>query len=413
MVSLELLISKAKDEFDSLIKLTSDLVRIPSVNPPGDVSDVVGFVRDFLDGIGIKYDVYEPKKGVITVYAYIGEEESDYLHLNGHLDVVPEGDVDKWSYDPYSGVVRDGYVYGRGSSDMKGGVAVLLKTLELLARYWEDIPYRIGLSMVPDEETGSDLGTQYIINEVGVRPKYVLIPEPSTIYLVEIGEKGVFHFSVRAEGYPAHGSLSPHVGDNAIMKLFRVIEEMYRLTENEVTPPKDLEGIVEESGLVVAERFGKESLKKLYKTLSCNVGVIRGGDKVNIVAPWAEAEVDIRIPPGMTLSELKSMLEEIMSRYGGVSIISGKGIDPSYTSPSSKLVSSILEAGKTELGLNIRHHLVAGATDARFFRRVGSEAVIYGPGDPSNIHSYDERIFIDDLKRAFLVYVDTVWRIVS
>lgn len=413
MVSLELLISKARNEFDSLIRLTSDLVRIPSVNPPGDVSDVVGFVKDFLDGVGIVYEVYEPEKGVVTVYSYIGEGDSDYLHLNGHVDVVPPGELDKWTYDPFSGVVRDGFVYGRGSSDMKGGVAVLLKTIELFARYWEDIPCRIGLSIVPDEETGSDLGTQYIISEIGVRPRYTLIPEPSTIYLVEIGEKGVYHFSVRAEGYPAHGSLSPHVGDNAIMKLFHVIKEMYKLTETEVSPPKDLERVVEESGAVVAEKFGKESLRKLYKTLSCNVGVIKGGDKVNIVAPWAEAEVDIRIPPGMTLDDLIGMLEAIISRYRGVSIISGKGVSPSYTPLSSKLVTSIVEAGRRELGLDITYHLVAGATDARFFRRVGSDAVIYGPGDPSSIHSYNERVSIDDLRRAFLVYVDTVWRLVS
>lgn len=413
LVSLDLLISKAKDEFDSLVRLTSELVSVPSVNPPGDVSDAVGYVKDFLNSIGVKYSVYEPKKGVITVYTYVGEGDVDYLHFNGHLDVVPPGDADKWRYEPFSGIVRDGYIYGRGSSDMKGGVAVLLKTMELLARYWEDIPYRIGLSMVPDEETGSDLGTQYIISELGVRPKYVLIPEPSTIYLVEIGEKGVYHFTVRAGGYPAHGSLSPHVGDNAIMKLFRVIEEMYGLTKLEVSPPHDLEDVVEESGAIVAEKFGKESLRKLYKTLSCNVGVIRGGDKVNIVAPWAEAEIDIRIPPGMTLNDLKGMLDEIMSKYGDIIIISGKGIDPSYTSPESKLVSSVVKAAERELGIDIKYHLVAGATDARFFRRVGSDAIIYGPGDPGSIHSYDERISIDDLRKAFLVYVDVVWRMIS
>ncbi len=409
MRSLDFIIARAKEEFDSLVRLASDLVKIPSVNPPGDLTEIMGFVRDFFEDIGVPYDVYEPKKGVITVYAHLGEGEEDYIHLNGHLDVVPVGDESRWEYGPFSGVVRDGYLYGRGSSDMKGGVAVLLKTLEVLARYLEDVPARIGISIVPDEETGSDLGTRYIIDVVGVRPRYVLIPEPSTINMIEIGEKGVYHFTVRAEGFPAHGSFSPYVGDNAIMKLYKVLDEFYSLTKMDVTPPEDLEDVVRDSGKAVAERFGNTELERLYNSLSCNVGVIRGGDKVNVVAPWAEAEVDIRIPPGMTLEDLKSLLNQILSRYKGVRIVSGKGVSPSYTPPSSKLVRSILEAGKRELDLDIRYHLVAGATDARFFRIVGSEAVIYGPGDPTRIHSYNERISVEDLKAALLVYIDALW----
>ena len=413
MVSIEFLMDKARGEFESLVNLTSELVKIPSLNPPGDMTEIMGFVKDYLSDIGLSFDVIEPKRGVITIYCHVGDGASDYVHMNGHVDVVPVGDVSKWKYDPFSGLIRDGYVHGRGSSDMKGGVAVVLKTIELFARYWEDIPRRIGVSIVPDEETGSDLGTRYLIDELGVHPKYVLIPEPSTIYRIEIGEKGIYHFNLRVEGYPAHASLSPYVGDNAIIKLFRVINEFYALTERVVTPPEDLAKVVEESGEAVAEKFGNPSLRNLYRTLSCNVGVVRGGDKVNVVAPWAEAEMDMRIPPGMTLSELQGMLNQIISKYPGVSITGGKGIDPSYTSPESKLVTSIIEAGRSDLGLDIKHHLVAGATDARFFRTVGSEAVIYGPGDPTKIHSYNESISVEDLKKAFLVYVSALWRVIS
>jgi len=413
VVDRDFLVRKARDELDELVKLAGDLVKIPSINPPGDMSDVAGYVIDFFNSIGINYEMIEPKKGVITVYAFIGDGDVDYLHMNGHVDVVPPGDPEKWKYGPFSGVIRDGFLYGRGASDMKGGVAVILKVIEILARYWENIPYRVGVSVVPDEETGSDLGTKYLINELGVHPKYVLIPEPSTIYRVEIGEKGIYHYNLRAEGYPAHASLSPHVGENAIMKLFKVIDEIYKLTDIVVEPPSDLAEIVDLSGEAVANKFGRESLRNLYKTLSCNVGVIKGGDKVNVVAPWAEAEMDMRIPPGMTLSQLKSLLSDILSKYAGVEITSEKGIDPSYTSPSSKLVHSIISSGKEVAGIDIKHHLVAGATDARHFRRVGSEAIIYGPGDPSNIHSYNENISVEDLKSSLLVYVDAVYNVLA
>lgn len=372
----------------------------------------MGFLKDYFDSIGLGYEVYEPEKGVITLYLSVGGGDVDYLHLNGHVDVVPIGEESRWSVDPFGGEIRDGYIFGRGSSDMKAGVAVAIKVFEVLARYWEDIPHRVGLSIVPDEETGSRLGTRYLIREVGLRPRNVLIGEPSTVDMLEIGEKGIYQYSLRVHGFPSHASLSPYIGDNAIMKAYRIADELYSLTQLTFTPPEDLADVVESSGEIVASHFNKPELRRLYKSLTCNVGLIRGGDKVNVVAPWAEMDVDMRIPPGLTIDRVRELIRDRLSSYEGhYEMLRESGHDPSVTDRDAGLVRAILEAGREILGREPRLHLVAGATDCRIFREVGSDAVIYGPGDPGRIHSYDEYVKIDDIKACGRVWLMAAYKL--
>ena len=113
------------------------------------------------------------------------------------------------------------------------------------------------------------------MNSIKLRPKYVLIGEPSSIYRVEIGEKGIFQYTVRADGFPDHVSISPFVGDNAILKLLNIGENLCKLVDTPVNTPEKLKDIVKDSGRVIASYFNKPELKKLFKSLSCNIG----GDK--------------------------------------------------------------------------------------------------------------------------------------
>lgn len=414
MVDENFLIEKLRSEENELIKLVQDLVKIPSVNPPGDMTEISVFLKDYFNDKGLSFEVYEPKKGVITLYSKVGENgEDDFIHFNGHMDVVPIGDRNKWTVNPFGGEIIDGYLYGRGSSDMKSGLAVSIKVFEILARFWEDIPHTISLSTVPDEETGGSMGTAYLVNSLGLKPKYILIGEPSSVYRVEIGEKGIFQFTVRAEGFPVHASVSPFVGENAILKLLDVGKDICKLIDTPVDVPEELSEVVEESGKVMANYFGKPDLKKLFRSLTCNIGMIRGGDKVNIVPSWAEMDVDMRIPPGLVMTEVKNIVERILSEHEKVKLVKFSGGDPTYTDPDSPLIKSLLDASKKVLGKPVSRHLVAGGTDGRYFRRVGGDAVIYGPGEFERIHSYDERVKVDAIKIAARVELLGVYKLLS
>ena len=120
---------------DQLLEVCSDLIRIPSVNPPGDVEDIVSYIAKFLETHDIRCRVVRPVESAPNIIAELGDPSSGKkLILNGHCDVVPVGNLDKWDFDPFSGEIRDGKIHGRGASDMKCGLAGLLFAMGLLAR---------------------------------------------------------------------------------------------------------------------------------------------------------------------------------------------------------------------------------------------------------------------------------------
>ena len=149
---------------DEVVELASKLIKIPSVNPPGDTSEIAAFVKDYLEEEGVAVELCEPAEKRVNLIAEIGERESDrVLVLNGHLDVVPIGDRSRWSFDPFSGEVRDGYLLGRGASDMKGGLAGIIYAFKRLVKFEDQLRGRLKLVCVADEETGGTCGASYLV----------------------------------------------------------------------------------------------------------------------------------------------------------------------------------------------------------------------------------------------------------
>jgi len=403
----ERILDKAVRYEEDLIKFLQGLVRIPSVNPPGDMTEAAAYIKDFLDRWGLDAEYIEPRKGVISVYSKVGSGP-DYLMLNGHMDVVPEGDHDKWSVPPFSGEVIDGYLYGRGASDMKAGLAALIYAYALYTSLNDKISKPLSLAAVGDEEVGGREGSLYIAREMGIRPKYVLLGEPSTLGYYNIGEKGIVWYRVKLSGEPVHASISPYAGRNAIVEATKVIERIYRLAERDFKVPDELVEVAINSGRKARELMGVDGLEKIFFRLSCNVGMIEGGVKTNVVAPNAKLEFDMRIPHGLTVEHVLEMVRESIADVEGVEIEKVAGEDPNYTRPDTELGRVIEESAYKVLGMRPEPSLVMGATDGRHFRMYGSEAVVYGPGEWERIHGYDERVKIDDVRRAFRIYLLTI-----
>lgn len=392
---------------DDIVRLASELIRIPSVNPPGDVSEAMGFLRDFLRGWGFEPEWIEPVKGRVSLLVRVGS--GDRLILNGHVDVVPPGDRGRWSFDPFSGEVVGGYLLGRGASDMKGPLAAMIYAFLVCAS--RGAADGVTLMIVPDEETGGEHGTKHLVGRVGVRARYCLIAEPSTLQMANIGEKGILWLRIAVEGKPAHASLSPYIGENAIERAARIISALYRLSEVDFEPPRELREVADRSGEVLASMLGREGLRRIFRRLSCNVGTISGGVKVNVVAPACTFEFDIRIPPGARVDDVTAMVRRVVEGEGGASIEVLAGEEPSYTSPHSPVVAELLRAAEEELGRRPELTLIAGATDGRHTRAAGIDTVIYGPGEWETIHSYDEKVSISDLVAAAKVYARLIARL--
>ena len=161
-VSREMLHRLAVERSGELVQLVSDLIRIPSENPTGTQREVVDFVENYLRQAGISYEEVGENPDFPCIVAKMGADEGFSIILNGHLDVVPAGDRSQWDFDPFAGTVTDTQILGRGTSDMKAGVAGLLFAMKLLKESGAELKGNIRLHLVSDEESGGEFGSRWL-----------------------------------------------------------------------------------------------------------------------------------------------------------------------------------------------------------------------------------------------------------
>jgi len=200
-----------------LIRTVQELVRIPSVNPPGNEKPVAEYLLKLLSDWGFETNrIDEPDPGRPQVLARLsGSGKRPPLILNGHMDVVPEGNQSQWVDDPFSGLLRDGRIYGRGSSDMKGGIAIALEAARVIRQSGFQLKGDLILTFAMGEETGEP-GTKSILEAAGLTEGFGIVLEP-TDFRVGVAEKGLAWFKVTITGRPVHCSVA-ELGINPIDK---------------------------------------------------------------------------------------------------------------------------------------------------------------------------------------------------
>ena len=406
------------DGREDLVQLCSDLVKIPSENPPGDMEEIASFVKGWLEARGLKVEVYEPERGKVSLISKIGEADKPALILNGHMDVVPAGDPKRWDFPPYCGEVKGGKVLGRGATDMKGGLTSIIVAFTTIFQLAEALPGRVILNLVPDEETGGEYGSFLCVKTGKVQGDACLIGEPSGIHHSFVGEKGVCWLRLKSEGVPAHGSL-PMFGENAIEKLVKALPIARRMEREEVETPREIIRVIEASqdfyrelmrGKGVTDEAKLEAAARAINHNTVNIGVIRGGVKTNMVPESCTANIDIRVPAGVTPEEVKRCLEELLEEAGLADIKCEfvESSNPNYTAPTEEIFTILDNNVREVVGVNAKPLFMTGATDGRFFRLKGIPAINYGPGEISLAHAYNEYVLTDDLIRATKVVAGTI-----
>lgn len=384
----------------AVVELCRRLVRIPSENPPGDVRAVAAFVADTLKSWKVEPAWLEPAPGRVSLLASAGPEQGPALIFDGHLDVVPAGDAGQWSHAPFAGDLAGGFLWGRGAVDMKGGVAALMTAFRVLAS--SDLPGRVILALGSDEETGGEWGTRWLLEHAGLRGQGALIAEPSGPGVSTIGQRGALWLRVRCAGSPAHGSLSPYVGTNAILKLVETLPVVTSLAGRAGEFPADLHEMLQRSKAHMAPLVGSAAIQALDH-VTVNIGTIRGGTKVNVVPEEAVMEVDIRVPLGCSAAEIKTEIEAQLTSRGAV--LEGCSLsEPNYTSPDDPIARALARAVETVAGTPPEFLLQWATSDARHFRAAGIPVVQYGPWG-QGIHGYDEAVHVDHLIHCADVYV--------
>jgi succinyl-diaminopimelate desuccinylase len=377
-----------------LVTLLQELIRLPTVNPPGDgYEDFCAALRATLDELGYATELVRVPPERLEELAPLGGGRprpsllatldsgtpGPTVHLNGHYDVVPVGN--DWTRDPFGGEHADGWIYGRGAADMKSGLAAQVIAVEALRQTgWAG---RIVHSAVPDEETVGveNAGTGYLVEQGLLSADAVIITEPFGPDGVGIGHKGAIWGEITVHGRQAHGS-SPALGVNAVEGMARYLARL----DTELRPR--LEERVTELGVTPPEP---------RSTLSFDT--IAGGVATNIVPDRCRCTFNRRLLPGEDLdaarAELLAPLEQLGLRFDYRETYA---TEPTLVSAEEPVVQAACRAVRA-LGLEPRLLISAGSDDQRFVvHRAGiANSLVYGPGTTALSHIADERISVADL----------------
>lgn len=387
------------NEKPDVVEICSDLIRINSENPPGKTSEVIDYIQNLFENYAIPYkrtDLPGGKSNIFTCF------KNRPLLLLGHVDVVPamsEG----WEYEPFSGKIIDGYIYGRGAADMKGGCAAILTAfIEELAKNPE-IP--ANLCFVCDEETGGPSGVRHLIEEGFLQPCDCVIAECTPAFHPSIGQKGLLRLKIEFIGEPGHGSLYPEIGVSSIEKALEFISHVKKINRRTYSYSTEFDLIINESEKVIEKVIDFCPVGNVLRKVTYNPGIIRGGEKVNIIAQKCCLEIEMRIPWGCDPDEI---LEELRSISGKDIITVKEFFEPTYTDRNSGIVNIALNSIRQVYGVVPSPFVQWAATDARFLRKKGFDVIEYGPGEIDTLHGVNEAVSVGELKKSVEVYKEII-----
>jgi acetylornithine deacetylase/succinyl-diaminopimelate desuccinylase-like protein len=389
---------------DELIAVTRRLVAAASPNPPGDTRAAALAAQQYLATIpDIHVETHEPAPGIVNLVArIIGTGTGRRLVFNGHLDTFPIGDDLSWTAPPLGGVVASGRLYGRGTADMKGGIAASLVAAQVLAERRRDWPGEIVLTLAGDEETMGTLGTRWLLDNIRhARGDAMICGDAGSPQIVRFGEKGLLWLDIESTGSPAHGA-HVHRGVNAIDRLRAALDALKRLETLAVDAPPAVTDAIE-AARAVSEPLSGEGESDTLRRVTVNIGTIAGGTSPNLIPASATASADIRLPIGVTTDLIESRLREWLGAIEGVTWRVTRRYEPRFTDPDHEIVRAVVASATQVLGRPPVTNMRVGGSDARLYRMDGVPSVVYGL-TPFNMGGPDEHILVDELVAVATVH---------
>jgi len=391
---------------DELVALTQALIRIPTINPPGDFyAPCAELIGDRLRkrGFEVTYLRAEGTPGDSDRYPRINVvarrdsgRTGPCVHFNSHIDVVEPGAG--WTVDPFGGLLKDGKVYGRGACDMKGGLAASIVAVEALIDSGADLPGVLEISGTADEESGGYGGVAWLAERGWFSPPrvdHVIIPEPLNVDRVCIGHRGVWWAEIETKGRIAHGSM-PFLGDSAIRHMSAVLEKF----ERELYP-------------ALSERRSEMPVAPDgARTSSLNINSLHGGQgegfdglPAPLVADSCRMIIDRRFLIEESLDAVKGEVEGLLDSlvrerpgfaYGLRELFA---VAPTMADRDGPVATATAEAIRRVLGRPAQFICSPGTYDQKHVDRIGKlkDCIAYGPGVLDLAHQPDEWVGVDDM----------------
>ncbi len=395
---------------DDLVALTADLIRFPTINPPGEayrpcaeyVGDRLrrlGFGVEFIRGEGAPGDSDRyPRVNVVA--RFDGRSPGPCVHFNSHIDVVEAGDG--WSLDPFAGIVKDGRVYGRGACDMKGGLAASIVAVEAFMATYPDFPGAIEISGTVDEESGGFGGVAHLAR-LGYfsAPKvdHIIIPEPLNKDRICLGHRGVWWAEIETKGEIAHGSM-PFLGDNAVRHMGAVLAAF----EAELFPALDRK----QTRMPVVPPGARRSTMNINSIHGGQTEDFRPGLPSPNVPDWCRLTIDRRFLLEEKIEDVKQEVTSILDRLKrerekfDYEIRDLMEVQPTMTERDAPVVKAVAQGIMDVFDREPDYVISPGTYDQKHVARIGHiyDCIAYGPGILDLAHRPDEWVGIEDMVQS-------------
>jgi len=434
---------------DEVTALLSQYIRINTTNPPGNEIMAARWLADVLRRDGIEARVFEPAPGKANLYARLaGDGSARPVILLNHMDVVLAS-PEYWTVDPFSGLIKDGYIWGRGALDMKGEAIAQLMTMLVLKRAHVPLKRDVILLATSDEEIGAGVGAAWIVEHQAdlIRNAEFLLNEGGLTrsdghggveyYGIGTTEKSPFWLDAIARGTAGHGSRP--TPDNPVHRLVRALNKIAAWrTPLTVTPTvdrsfRDLSTIEPDSTLrswlgdVRSALRDSNAVRTITADLTYNallrntisITGLKGSDKTNVIPPIATAALDVRLLPGQDPAAFLADLVRVV----GDSAVTFRPQGPNWPATESPTETEMFRAITAVAHARHPNALVTtlmlpGFTDSHYFRRLGIASYGLGPfplsqGDSRGVHGNDERVGLDALRFGVRFYYDVVSRVAA
>ena len=429
---------------DEALAWLQSFVRIDTINPPGNETRAVEFIGDILEAEGIAYETAESAPGRGNLWARLDGGDEPALILLQHTDVVP-ADPKYWTDDPLSGEIRDGYLWGRGTLDMKSTGISQLATFIALKRAGVPLNRDVVLVATADEEAGGFYGAGWLVDN---HPEIfegagLLINEGGSgqqsdkelLFQVEVTQKVPVWLRLKAVDTPGHGSMP-----NPTSSVTRIVDALHTLYENPFEPRlvPAIDDMFQALSLSASAEWEEpfsnmaravedpQFLKRLqaYSPFlhaltrdTCSMTRFEGSNKINVVPPEAWAELDCRIlpdrPSDVFVDELRTLLAD-----AGVEIEVLMAFTAAVSTTDTVLYEAIEEVtGERHPGSRVMPYVSTGFTDSHFFRDLGIPSYGFNPmvvpeAEFSRIHGNDERVNVAAFKRSVIDHLAIIATVV-
>ena len=430
-----------EDYAQQAVPRLANYLQIDTINPPGNESRGVDYLATLLEQAGIRYETVESAPGRGNIWARLpgdsinGQPKKPALVLLHHIDVVP-ANRQHWSFDPLSGEVKDGFVYGRGAIDTKGLGIAQLQAFLALAASGKKLNRDVILLATADEEAGGFFGAGWLVEN---RPElfrdvgYVLNEGGSgrafgdrVAVLVEVTQKVPLWLRLTATGRPGHGS-APQM-QTSVTRLIRGLKRVsetefpvrvidpvatmfeglapYQSAAGQIAVPNIREAVNDNDYLLELKLQNPGGHALLRNT--CSITTLQGSAKINVVPAEAHAELDCRLLPDQDPEAFLQELTAIINDRN-INIEKLMGFTPAVSRTDTPLFRALQEVADEVFGAEVIPTVAGGFTDSHFFRDLGITSYGYSPfafapDEFTGVHGNDERLAVEQLRRGVKIY---------